>query len=145
MRTAYAPAATDRRAFPPESDSLEPDAAKGGYWRVATNFSFSADLRARITGNLASFQPRLLAADALRHAAVGVVLLPDVDDRACFVLTRRLSTLRRHAGQWALPGGQREPGESSEAAALREVLEEINLDLRPDAVLGQLDDFVTRS
>ena len=112
---------------------------------MAADFAFSADLRARITGNLARFQPRLLGADGLRHAAVGVVLLPDVGDRTCFVLTRRQPTLRRHAGQWALPGGRREPGETSEAAALREIHEEISLDLRPEAVLGRLDDFVTRS
>ena len=112
---------------------------------MAADFAFSADLRTRITGNLASFQPRLLGADGLRHAAVGVVLLPDVGDRTCFVLTRRQPTLRRHAGQWALPGGRREPGETSEAAALREIHEEISLDLRPEAVLGRLDDFVTRS
>jgi len=112
---------------------------------VAADFAFSADLRARITGNLARFQPRLLGADGLRHAAVGVVLLPDAGDRTCFVLTRRQPTLRRHAGQWALPGGRREPGETSEAAALREIHEEISLDLRPEAVLGRLDDFVTRS
>jgi 8-oxo-dGTP pyrophosphatase MutT (NUDIX family) len=74
-----------------------------------------------------------------------VVLLPDTSDRACFVLTRRLSTLRRHAGQWALPGGRLDPGETAVTAALREVREEINLDLTPDAVLGRLDDFVTRS
>jgi len=112
---------------------------------VAADFAFSADLRTRITGNLARFQPRLLGADGLRHAAVGVVLLPDAGDRTCFVLTRRQPTLRRHAGQWALPGGRREPGETSEAAALREIHEEISLDLRPEAVLGRLDDFVTRS
>lgn len=112
---------------------------------MAADFAFSADLRTRITGNLARFQPRLLGADGLRHAAVGVVLLPDAGDRTCFVLTRRQPTLRRHAGQWALPGGRREPGETSEAAALREIHEEISLDLRPEAVLGRLDDFVTRS
>ena len=112
---------------------------------MAADFAFSADLRARITGNLARFQPRPLGADGLRHAAVGVVLLPDAGDRTCFVLTRRQPTLRRHAGQWALPGGRREPGETSEAAALREIHEEISLDLRPEAVLGRLDDFVTRS
>ena len=112
---------------------------------MAADFAFSADLRTRITGNLARFQPRLLGADGLRHAAVGLVLLPDAGDRTCFVLTRRQSTLRRHAGQWALPGGRREPGETSEAAALREIHEEISLDLRPEAVLGRLDDFVTRS
>ena len=112
---------------------------------VATTLQFSDELRARVSANLSSFRARLLETDGLRHAAVGVVLLPDTSDRACFVLTRRLSTLRRHAGQWALPGGRLDPGETPVAAALREVREEINLELAPDAVLGRLDDFATRS
>ena len=112
---------------------------------VATTLQFSDELRARVSANLSSFRARLLEANGLRRAAVGVVLLPDTSDRACFVLTRRLSTLRRHAGQWALPGGRLDPGETPITAALREVREEINLDLAPDAVLGRLDDFVTRS
>lgn len=76
---------------------------------------------------------------------MGVVLLPDSSNQTCFVLTRRLSTLRRHAGQWALPGGRLEPGEKPAQAALREIREEIGLDLSPEAVLGRLDDFITRS
>src|SRR5207248_1714922 len=50
-----------------------------------------------------------------------------------------------HAGQWALPGGRLEPGESAQDAALRETHEEINLALAPGDVLGRLDDFVSRS
>jgi 8-oxo-dGTP pyrophosphatase MutT (NUDIX family) len=74
-----------------------------------------------------------------------VVVVPDQSGRACFVLTLRRASLRRHAGQWALPGGRLEAGETVEAAALREITEEIGLTLSPDAVLGRLDDFPTRS
>src|SRR5690606_23892073 len=63
----------------------------------------------------------------------------------CWVLTRRAARLPRHAGQWALPGGRIDPGESAEAAALRELEEEVGLAVPPDAVLGQLDDYPTRS
>jgi len=80
-----------------------------------------------------------------RHAAVAVVLLPDAHGQPCFVLTRRAGGLRRHAGQWALPGGRIDPGETPEGAALRECVEEIGLTLAPGAVLGRLDDYVTRS
>src|SRR6202035_5831715 len=93
----------------------------------------------------AGLEPSLFALGDLRHAAVGVVLLPDSEGRACFVLTRRLATLRRHSGQWALPGGRLEPDEVPATAALREIHEEVGLDLPADAVLGRLDDFVTRS
>ena len=85
------------------------------------------------------------ALDGRHHAAVGVVLLPDAAGTPCFVLTRRAGGLRRHAGQWALPGGRIDPGETPEAAALRECREEIGLELPPDSVLGRLDDYATRS
>ena len=53
--------------------------------------------------------------------------------------------LRNHAGQWALPGGRIDAGETPEQAALRELFEEVELQLDASAILGRLDDFVTRS
>lgn len=64
---------------------------------------------------------------------------------AAVLLTRRALHLRNHPGQWALPGGRIEPGESAAQAALRELHEEVGLELGADAVLGLLDDFPTRS
>ena len=65
--------------------------------------------------------------------------------RPALILTRRSRDLRSHAGQWALPGGRLDAGETPEQAALREMHEEVGLQLDAGAVLGRLDDFATRS
>jgi 8-oxo-dGTP pyrophosphatase MutT (NUDIX family) len=64
---------------------------------------------------------------------------------AAFLLCRRAAKLRRHAGQWALPGGRLDAGETHVEAALREVSEELGLTLGAEDVLGSLDDYPTRS
>jgi 8-oxo-dGTP pyrophosphatase MutT (NUDIX family) len=107
--------------------------------------TFDEALRARARANLLGFPRQPLAADGRRPAAVAVVLLPDDENRACFLLTRRAATLRAHASQWALPGGRVDPGEEPVQTALRELREEVGLTLDADAVLGLLDDYGTRS
>jgi len=83
---------------------------------------------------------------ALKRAAVVLALTESNDgDDTAFLLTRRASHLRAHRGQWALPGGRCDAGETPVAAALRELEEELALKLSVDAVLGQLDDYPTRS
>jgi 8-oxo-dGTP pyrophosphatase MutT (NUDIX family) len=64
---------------------------------------------------------------------------------AAFLLCRRPSTMRRHAGQWALPGGRLDAGETPLDAALRELDEELGVRLDAESVVGWLDDYVTRS
>jgi 8-oxo-dGTP pyrophosphatase MutT (NUDIX family) len=64
---------------------------------------------------------------------------------AAFLLCRRAVRMSRHPGQWALPGGRVDAGETPLDAALRELDEELNLRLGPDRVVGWLDDYPTRS
>ncbi len=101
--------------------------------------------RASITARLAAFPRQELDRGERRAAAVCVALVEDDDGGTGVLLTRRAEGLRAHAGQWALPGGRTDPGESSVDAALREMHEELGLLARPDAVLGVLDDYATRS
>jgi 8-oxo-dGTP pyrophosphatase MutT (NUDIX family) len=109
--------------------------------------AFDEGLRALAAERLLGFAPgrRAEPLDGRRHAAVALALVGDATRTPCFVLTRRASRLRRHAGQWALPGGGVDPGESAERAALRELREEVSLELEPESVLGLLDDYPTRS
>jgi 8-oxo-dGTP pyrophosphatase MutT (NUDIX family) len=85
--------------------------------------------------------------EGLKRAAV-VITLVTADDgsgETAFLLTRRAERMRAHAGQWALPGGRCDPGETFEQTALRELEEELGLRLPPQNILGVLDDYPTRS
>jgi mutator protein MutT len=110
-----------------------------------TSPGFTDSLREILEAHLARFDRRSVPAGASRPAAVAVVVVPGEDGSAAVLLTRRAAGLRRHGGQWALPGGRLEPGETLEMAALRELEEEVGLARPPAAVLGRLDDFPTRS
>jgi 8-oxo-dGTP pyrophosphatase MutT (NUDIX family) len=68
-----------------------------------------------------------------------------VSGGASFLLCRRAAKMNRHAGQWALPGGKLDEGETAVDAALRELHEELGLQLTQEHVLGLLDDYTTRS
>ena len=100
--------------------------------------------RGVLAARLADFGREAADRPELKQAAVAVVVT-ETQGRPALLLTRRAARLRAHAGQWALPGGRRDAGETAAEGALREVQEEVGLTLSTDAVLGLLDDYVTRS
>ena len=102
-------------------------------------------LRTQMTNNLTAHVRAAHRDPSLTHAAVAVALVTGEADEASFVITRRASTLRKHSGQWALPGGRLDDGETVATAALRELGEEVGLQCGADQVLGLLDDYPTRS
>jgi 8-oxo-dGTP pyrophosphatase MutT (NUDIX family) len=83
----------------------------------------------------------------LKRAAVAIALVEAGEgaDGTALLLTLRAADLRAHRGQWALPGGRCDEGETPVMAALRELQEELGLELKPGDVLGLLDDYPTRS
>lgn len=116
-------------------------------------------LRRHIEKNLQTFDPRQYAGGEMRRAAVALTVV-DVDCSshgedissypvqemdAALILTRRSARLKHHAGQWAIPGGRMEEGETPEESALRELEEEVALRLPQERIMGRLDDFTTRS
>lgn len=109
-------------------------------------YAFGEDLRKRMVRNLEAHERAAISAPEMRHAAVTVVVTQDNDTLEPAVwLTRRAAKLRRHSGQFALPGGRLDDGETAIHAALRELEEEMGVTLGEKDVLGTLDDFATRS
>jgi len=110
------------------------------------SYPFDPALRERLVTNLAEHDRNEISDPALRHAGVVIVVaqIPGSIE-AAVLLTKRSPKLRRHAGQFALPGGRLDAGETIREAALRELREELRLELDEGDILGQLDDLPTRS
>src|SRR5215469_960773 len=110
-------------------------------------YSFNDGLRQLAAARCAAFSPLPdIPSALLKRAAVAVVIAAaDNGVDAAILLTRRAEGLRAHGGQWALPGGRCDEGETPAAAALRELDEELGVKLGEQDVLGLLDDYATRS
>ena len=126
---------------------------------MTLRFKFDSKLRELVRRNLQRHKVRRLhqadrsraavaftLVDASESADIGNISLDGADrEEAAFILTTRAASLSSHAGQRAYPGGRVDAGESMEQAALRELAEEVGLDLDRGSVLGRLDDYGTRS
>ncbi|MFT5221055.1 MAG: 8-oxo-dGTP pyrophosphatase MutT (NUDIX family) [Planctomycetota bacterium] len=123
------------------------------------NLVCNQELRAQLSDALQQFEPLELDRSTKKHAAVAFTIVscrypadianirftPNNATQAAFILTTRASQLSNHPGQRAYPGGRVDAGETAAQAALRELAEEVGLELEATAILGQLDDYETRS
>jgi 8-oxo-dGTP pyrophosphatase MutT (NUDIX family) len=103
--------------------------------------------RETLTADVAAFERVSHPLDDRKGAAVAIVVIGDPRDEAenGVVLTKRAPRMRAHPGQWALPGGRLDAGESAAEAAVRELHEELGIPVTDETVLGLLDDYPTRS
>ena len=122
-------------------------------------YKLDESLIGQISANLSRFEPLDQAHDDKIRAAIAFTLVncshpaemgniehdENCRDNAAFVLTTRASKLNHHASQRAFPGGRLDAGETVEQAALRELEEEVGLQLNGSHILGRLDDYATRS
>jgi 8-oxo-dGTP pyrophosphatase MutT (NUDIX family) len=113
----------------------------------------------RVRARLAAFTPQRLPLQGRKPAAVLMLIceaghgadIPGLPQHTTWsqepalLLTRRSARMSRHPGQWALPGGRLDEGESAEQAALRELQEELGVALPAAHVIGRLDDYATHS
>ena len=125
-----------------------------------SHLTCDAELRHYISANLREFAIHAGDVAAGKRAAAVALTVVQVahkpaisgipfeigwENQAALLLTRRSARLKKHAGQWALPGGRIDDGETPEETALRELREEVGLTLEPERVIGRLDDYTTRS
>ena len=115
--------------------------------RAPVDLTCNDTLREHIRSNLQKFEIIAKTEKDLKQAAVSLTVVnagqgPDLEGvpadsystgDGALVLTRRSLALKHHAGQWALPGGRIETGESVNQAALRELAEEVGLLASPGA------------
>ena len=121
---------------------------------------FDEALRQRLIQNLAQFNIHShQKTDGLKEAAVSLTIVnmqhpttiygmaydQDWYNHGAIILTQRAAKMNRHAGKWDLPGGRVDRGETAVQAALRELQEEVGLNLDETDLIGKLDDFTTRS
>lgn len=85
-------------------------------------------------------------AESLSRPAAVLILLYPRDGQLHFPLTVRPATMRRHAGQVALPGGAIEPADvDAWSAALRETEEELGVDGTRIEPVGRLPSSYVRA
>lgn len=96
-------------------------------------------------GDRGSSQSPAAVVGGTRSGALGASERLGGSDGPLSVIVIKRAYRGRNAGQWGLPGGRLDDGETPEQAALRELHEELGLTAGPADLLGRLDDFPATS
>ena len=110
-------------------------------WAGISGAPTAAQVAAAVGARLTPL-PHVPSFTSSRESAV-IVALTDGARGAEVLLTKRSMHLSSHRGQMSFPGGRVEPGETFEAAALREAHEEVGLMPGDVALAGRLDPLST--
>ena len=104
--------------------------------RRSTDISSLPEAALAVRDVLYAFEPqrRAVAPVNLKRAAVCVAYGLWESDPS-IAMTVRAAGLRAHPGQWALPGGKLDGEETAQDGALRELTEELGVEIGRDAVL----------
>ena len=111
------------------------------------DYRFNEEFRQFAAARCAAFSPLAYESGLLLKRAAVAIVIAEADNGAdaAILLTRRAKGLRAHGGQWALPGGRCDEGETAAGTALRELYEELGLEPGEGCILGLLDGYSTRS
>jgi len=102
----------------------------------------SMSLKEQIRSRLASLQLRALTTGYTREAAVLIPIF-EKDGEPHFLLTLRTDKVETHKGQISFPGGMREAGESLEECLVREVGEELGIEIQVSELLTTVEHAYT--